>query len=353
MRPKASLVLFLGSIGAICGMLFAMATFTTAVSGFATDDVQTAVPTCISSWAAPTQVGPQVDVSQLSAEQNRNASLIKSIGVQRSFEYSDLIVAEITAYQESRLINLPFGDRDSLGLFQQRPSAGWGSPSQILDPSYATNKFYDALAVVDNRTKLPPTVVAQKVQRSAFPDAYAKWVPLAKQIVGPETVAVGSIQVAISRPEDSCDASTPTSPSEACVGTDAGTAKTVQGQTIRLCNAQGITVVALFSSQTDAMITAAAKDGVTLSGGGFRSYERQVQLRISNHCGNTYTAPSGSCSPPTARPGTSMHEVGLAIDFNLTNGRFGRVFTWLVNNAAKFGFCNLPTEPWHWSKNCR
>ena len=82
-------------------------------------------------------------------------------------------IALATAYQESDLRNLEYGDRDSLGLFQQRPSQGWGTPDQILDPYYATNAFYDALAQVDGYESMPITEAAQEVQRSGFPEAYA------------------------------------------------------------------------------------------------------------------------------------------------------------------------------------
>ena len=82
-------------------------------------------------------------------------------------------IALATAYQESKLYNLESGDRDSLGLFQQRPSQGWGSPEQVLDPYYATNAFYDALAEVDGYETMEVTDAAQEVQRSGFPEAYA------------------------------------------------------------------------------------------------------------------------------------------------------------------------------------
>jgi len=75
------------------------------------------------------------------------------------------------------------GDRDSLGLFQQRPSQGWGSPAQVLDPVYSTTIFLDKLLQVPNWDRLPVTVAAQTVQRSAFPDAYAKWEGLAAELV--------------------------------------------------------------------------------------------------------------------------------------------------------------------------
>jgi hypothetical protein len=81
-------------------------------------------------------------------------------------------IALATAYQESKIRNLDFGDRDSLGLFQQRPSMGWGTIKQIQDPYYATNKFYDALVQVDGYENMRITEAAQRVQRSGFPEAY-------------------------------------------------------------------------------------------------------------------------------------------------------------------------------------
>jgi cell wall-associated NlpC family hydrolase len=90
--------------------------------------------------------------------------------------------------QESHLENLgdlgARNDHDSLGLFQQRPSQGWGTPAQILDPKYASSKFYTKLLTVKDWQGLPLTVAAQAVQRSAYPDAYAKWEPDATQLVG-------------------------------------------------------------------------------------------------------------------------------------------------------------------------
>ena len=99
------------------------------------------------------------------------------------------------------------------------------------------------------------------------------------------------------------------------------------------------------------MIVAAAADGVTLTGGGYRDPAQQIALRQA-HCGTSdyavYQMPSSSCSPPTAIPGTSMHEQGLAIDFeNASYG--GSVHNWLSANAASYGLYNLPSESWRWS----
>lgn len=108
---------------------------------------------------------PPVTADGLKAEQKENAALIIAIGVKRGLSQRDIQIALMTAYQESTLRNLSYGDRDSLGLYQQRPSQGWGTPSQILDPVYAINKFYDAFERVRNRDSKPLIEVAIEVQR--------------------------------------------------------------------------------------------------------------------------------------------------------------------------------------------
>ena len=117
----------------------------------------------------------QVDghLVELDLEQSRYAALIAAISVQRGMPARAATIALATAYQESDLRNLEYGDRDSVGLFQQRPSQGWGTPDQLQDPTYATNAFYDALAQVDGYESTPVTEAAQEVQRSGFPEAYA------------------------------------------------------------------------------------------------------------------------------------------------------------------------------------
>jgi hypothetical protein len=110
---------------------------------------------------------------EISGEQAENATLITAIAVQRGLPARAASIALATAYQESKLTNIDYGDRDSVGLFQQRPSQGWGTEEQLLDPVYATNAFYDALVKVDGYEDMEITEAAQHVQRSGFPDAYA------------------------------------------------------------------------------------------------------------------------------------------------------------------------------------
>ena len=109
----------------------------------------------------------------MSIEQAENASIIAAVAERRGLPARAISIAIATAYQESKLRNLDGGDRDSLGIFQQRPSQGWGTPEQIMDPYYATNAFYDALVKIDGYETMEITEAAQTVQRSAFPDAYA------------------------------------------------------------------------------------------------------------------------------------------------------------------------------------
>lgn len=108
-----------------------------------------------------------------SAEQMDNAATIVGIGMGRGLPARAGTIAIATAIQESKLRNIDYGDRDSLGLFQQRPSQGWGTAEEILTPEYSTNAFYDALVRVDGYQDMVITEVAQEVQRSAYPDAYA------------------------------------------------------------------------------------------------------------------------------------------------------------------------------------
>ena len=113
----------------------------------------------------------------LTLEQAENASLISAISIQRGLPARAASIALATAFQESKILNIDYGDRDSLGLFQQRPSQGWGTAEQVMDPLYSTNAFLDGLVTVPDYTELPVTEAAQRVQRSAFPDAYADHEP--------------------------------------------------------------------------------------------------------------------------------------------------------------------------------
>ncbi|MET9407214.1 heavy metal transporter [Streptomyces sp. NPDC002935] len=114
---------------------------------------------------------------EFTPEQAVNAATISAIGTSRGMPERAVAIALATALQESGLRNIQHGDRDSLGLFQQRPSQGWGTRKQIMDPTYAAGIFYEHLGKVPGYSRLPLTVAAQRVQRSGYPQAYAKHEP--------------------------------------------------------------------------------------------------------------------------------------------------------------------------------
>jgi len=118
----------------------------------------------------------------LAADQWANARTIADVARQRGLPERAVVIALATAMQESTLHNLPYGDRDSLGLFQQRPSQGWGTPAQVQDPVYAAGKFYDGLVQVPGWDTGRLTDVAQTVQRSGFPEAYQKHETMAQEL---------------------------------------------------------------------------------------------------------------------------------------------------------------------------
>jgi len=114
-------------------------------------------------------------IATLDVDQATNATTIAAVGKRLGMPDHAVTVALASALQESRLHNLNYGDRDSLGLFQQRPSQGWGTPAQILAPASAAASFYQHLDLVSGWENLSVADAAQSVQHSAAPDAYAQW----------------------------------------------------------------------------------------------------------------------------------------------------------------------------------
>lgn len=119
-------------------------------------------------------------IYSLGPVQAQNAAIIAAVAQRKHLPDHAATVALAAALQESQLLNLPYGDRDSLGLFQQRPSQGWGSPTQLLNPDYAASAFYDALVKIDGWQTMAVTDAAQAVQHSAAASAYAAWEPEAR-----------------------------------------------------------------------------------------------------------------------------------------------------------------------------
>lgn len=120
---------------------------------------------------------------QISAEQYNNAVTIARTGYGMGASTRDVQVSLMAAMQESSLRNLNYGDRDSRGLFQQRPSQGWGTVAQVTNPVYAATQFFKHLLGIGNRNTMSMSAEAQAVQRSAYPNAYAKWQNMAGALV--------------------------------------------------------------------------------------------------------------------------------------------------------------------------
>jgi hypothetical protein len=119
------------------------------------------------------------------------------------------------------------------------------------------------------------------------------------------------------------------------------------GGTMHLCKS--------IANNVKAGVNFAWTQNIKLSGAAFRSKADQIKFRVQNQCPDVYTSPASDCKPPTAIPGTSMHESGLAIDFRCNGqsiqSKDNECFLWLKNNASTFGLQNFEKEPWHWSTN--
>jgi cell wall-associated NlpC family hydrolase len=176
-KPLMWIALGLAVLG-LMGGLAVVALFMTAVGGSGAG-----AGTCANSQAAMAPASAQAPMGSWSAEQMTNAATIVEVGRTDHVPVYGQVIAIATAMQETSLMNLPYGDRDSLGLFQQRPSQGWGTPQQILDPVYASNQFYKALLAVPGWQQLPLTAAAQDVQHSGSPGAYAQWQGQATAVV--------------------------------------------------------------------------------------------------------------------------------------------------------------------------
>ncbi|MFF1904706.1 hypothetical protein [Kitasatospora sp. NPDC058218] len=145
----------------------------------------------------------------LEIPQAANAATIAAVAHSRGLPDRAVTISLATAMQESKIRNLSGGDRDSVGLFQQRPSQGWGTVEQIMDPVYATNKFLDGLVKVPGYTRLPLTDAAQQVQKSGYPQAYAKHETkatlLASALTGREAGALNCVVHDFAAPEEETD----------------------------------------------------------------------------------------------------------------------------------------------------
>jgi hypothetical protein len=166
---------------AMSSRAWALAAVVVLVVGLATAAV---IELTASRGSGLSQCRVSVDAARfvLEPDQATNATTIAAVGKRLGLPDHAVTIALAAALQESGLHNLDHGDRDSLGLFQQRPSQGWGTPEQILTPAYAAQKFFEHLARVTGWETLAVTDAAQRVQRSGAPSAYAQWEPEARAL---------------------------------------------------------------------------------------------------------------------------------------------------------------------------
>jgi murein DD-endopeptidase MepM/ murein hydrolase activator NlpD len=161
-----------GIIAAVLGLVVVCAVGGTLFFGGGATACTMPLPSGAAAISAPP--GGWRPVGRFDAEQVGNSATITAVGARMGVPIRGWIIAVATALQESDLRNLPGGPDDSLGLFQQRPSQGWGTPEQLRDPAYAAGRFYTKLLTIPNWQAMALTDAAQAVQLSAYPDAYAK-----------------------------------------------------------------------------------------------------------------------------------------------------------------------------------
>jgi cell wall-associated NlpC family hydrolase len=178
-------------IGVVVVALFA-AVMTVGVVSKVVSDQQAAQAQAVANVSCDAAIGPtdagqaqtaQGQAANLQDDQRQIVALIISVGKQRGLSPRAWQVALQAGMTESGLHNLTYGDRDSVGVFQMRTTMGWGSPVQLQDPVYEINKFYDVLLAVPNWDQQRPGASAQAVERSAFPDRYHRWEPMAAYLV--------------------------------------------------------------------------------------------------------------------------------------------------------------------------
>ncbi|MDB6425926.1 hypothetical protein [Curtobacterium sp. 20TX0008] len=296
----------------------------------------------------------------LTDEQSENARII--IGVARSAFGDDArqaaVVGLATALQESGLRNIRYGDRDSLGLFQQR--ANWGSAEQRLTPSYAAGKFYAALRKVPGWQQLPVTVAAQKVQISAFPDAYAKWESTASAAVSalwesappvaaPAESGLGASDGAAEagRPADEAADTTCTTASGGTVGEVSGDVKSAAAALLPAIESGSLTFLDRGPKGPAAQIRDAAAGTSPANCTVHLGALQTIQIAVSTFGSVQVSSLNRACSGAIGNSnfGTSPHSAnggGRAVDYS---GFGGRATTGADANAIKYLNAVAPFAP--------
>ena len=174
MRSRGTLLAVIGLSVIVLAVAGGMVTAYSWLSGRWSTPPPPVVPLCQATVGGTT--------ASLEPDQARNAAIIAGVAASRDLVPRAVSIGLATAMQESALRNLDYGDLDSLGLFQQRPSMGWGTVEQVMDPVYAAGKFFEVMVTVDDWQTADIGSVAQAVQRSGYPDAYDQHVPDARTL---------------------------------------------------------------------------------------------------------------------------------------------------------------------------
>lgn len=176
------------------------------------------------TYMTPVDVKVSAGGNVTSPEQLQDANIVIGVGLARGFKSRDIKIALTTGLIESKLFNLAYGDKDSKGIFQQRPSAGvWGTSDQIMDPVHATNKFYDALASIRNRDSMPEARVAYEVQRPAdeasYTASYSFWEADALKLLAaaPDAAKINLTSSTVVLPQAGCGVYGASDPASAVV----------------------------------------------------------------------------------------------------------------------------------------
>jgi murein DD-endopeptidase MepM/ murein hydrolase activator NlpD len=273
---------------------------------------------------------PGGPVAGLTADQANNAATIVNVGKWKAVPARGWVIAVATALQESNLVNPPGGDRDSIGLFQQRPSQGWGTPAQLHDPQYASVKFYERLVKVPGWEQMPLTDAAQAVQRSAYPGAYAMHEPRATAIVqelingrtdwcDPKAISPSGWTLPVPGPLVS-GFRTPDRPAHQ--GIDLGASK---GTLIRAASA-GVVVTVTCNATLNGQPYSCDQDGsVSVMGCGWYVEIRHAGNIVTRYCHQVrsprvYVGQRVEASQPIGWVGTSGNSSGPHLHFEIHSG---------------------------------
>jgi len=317
----------------------------------ALDDLDRNVRAQNAAVAQASQAADAAAVSLARAQQDEAATVAKVAGLRNSVA-EVAIEAYMGTSTAATFDMLRSGNLAEISRRQAYRAVAIGDASDSLDQLRAARQDLLARRRAAQRAKDQTAARRAAVQArlAALSSSQAQQQKFADAVENKIEVATGqSNQLAQQSAQLAAQAAAQQSTSSSNVTKTAG----ICLQTVRT-----ITVACSIAAQLDKMLGAAAADGFTLTGGGYRSPDQQVAVREKN-CGSSqydvYQKPPNSCSPPTAYPGSSMHEQGLAIDFmwngSIISSHSNPAYQWLSANAASYGFYNLPSEAWHWSVN--